>query len=68
MGIVGGDSRSWILRCARKHRHLLADELIAGANHVGLGTRPGDSPLPQCAPEAQADEREDLFAIEGSSP
>ena len=62
-GYRGGDSRSWVLRVAR-NTAISWLRTNRRRNHVGLGTHPGDSPLPQWAPETEADEREDLFAIE----
>ena len=62
-GYRGGDSRSWVLRVAR-NTAISWLRTNRRRNHVGLGIRPGDSPLPQWVAEAEADEREDLFAIE----
>jgi len=62
-GYRGGDSRSWVLRVAR-NTAISWLRTNRRRNHVALGIRPGDSPLPELAPEAEADEREDLFAIE----
>jgi RNA polymerase sigma-70 factor (ECF subfamily) len=60
-GYRGGDSRSWVLRVAR-NTAISWLRTNRRRNHVGLGIRPGDLPLPEWTPEA--DEREDLFAIE----
>jgi RNA polymerase sigma factor (sigma-70 family) len=62
-GYRGGDSRSWVLRVAR-NTAISWLRTNRRRNHVGFGCLPGESPLPQWAPEAEADEREDLFAIE----
>ena len=62
-GYRGGDSRSWVLRVAR-NTAISWLRTNRRRNHVGLGTPPGEPPIPEWAPESEVDEREDLFAIE----
>ena len=58
-GYRGGDSRSWVLRVAR-NTAISWLRTNRRRNHVALGK----PPVAEWVPEAEIDEREDLFAIE----